>query len=144
VLAGVVFLGFQSGLEDRRDPAVRSKLQAQEKSEDEYSRASFQPQEEGPIASPAIGSTSPPLSPEQSKGALLFESEGCSACHGAGGRGGNGLVKLSGLGNRFTDSQLTGLLRKPLPKMVEGGMQPSELKAPDLAALVAYMRATMN
>ncbi|HEX9304514.1 MAG TPA: cytochrome bc complex cytochrome b subunit [Thermoanaerobaculia bacterium] len=144
VFAAVVFLGFQSGLEDRRDSAVRSKLQAQEKSEEEYSKAPFQPQEEGPMAGPVSASIAPALSPEQSKGALLFESEGCSACHGAGGRGGNGLVKLSGLGKRFTDSQLTGLLRKPLPKMVEGGMQPSELKAPDLAALVAYLRATMN
>jgi ubiquinol-cytochrome c reductase cytochrome b subunit len=144
VLAGVIFLGFQSGLEDRRDPAVRSKLQAQEKNEEEYSSASFQPKEEGPMAGPAIASTAPALSPEQSKGALLFESEGCSACHGAGGRGGNGLVTLSRLGTRFTDSQLTSLLRKPLPKMVEGGMQPTELKDPELAALVAYMRATMN
>lgn len=144
VAAAIVFLGFQSSLEDRRDPAVRSKLQAQEKSEEEYSKESFQPSEEMPLAGLAIAPAAQLLSPEQSKGALLFENEGCSACHGAAGRGGDGLFKLSGLDSRFTDLQLANLLRKPRPAMIEGGMQPSELKDQDLAALVAYMRAAMN
>ncbi len=142
VFAGIVFLGVQSGLEDRRDPAVRVKLQAQEKGEQDYNNAPFQPHEEGPAARTGPALVAASLSPEQSKGALLFEGESCSACHGVGGGGGNGLVALSRIGGRFTDSQLTSLLRKPLPPMIEGGMQPSELKNEDLAALVAYLRAT--
>ncbi|MDQ2980360.1 MAG: hypothetical protein M3R62_14200, partial [Acidobacteriota bacterium] len=80
----MVFLGYQSYSEDRRDPSVRAKLAAQEEAEKAYAKAPFEPDE----GSLAIGSPSGPapasLSGPEAKGALLFESEGCSACHGAG------------------------------------------------------------
>lgn len=67
----------------------------------------------------------------------ILRGEGCSACHGAGGGGGEGLVKLWGMKDRFADAQLAELLRKPRPSMLEGGMEPSKLPDADLRALVA-------
>lgn len=142
VLAGVVFLGYQSYSEDRRDPAVHAKLLAQDEAEKAYAKAPFEP-DEGALA---IGSPSglvpASLTGPAAKGALMFESEGCSACHGAGGRGGEGLPKLWGMKDRFTETQLVGLLRKPRPAMLEGGMSPVTLPQADVESLVAYIRTT--
>jgi cytochrome c553 len=141
VLAGIIFLGYQSNAEDRKDPAVRTKLKAQEDAELEYTKAPFEA-DEGSLALGALSASAPQnLSPEAAKGALLFESEGCSSCHGAGGRGGDGLVKLSGLKDRYSDRQLADLLRNPRKAMLEGGMEPNKLADADLGALVAYLRA---
>jgi ubiquinol-cytochrome c reductase cytochrome b subunit len=138
VFGALFFLGWRSHMEDRGDPTVASKISAQEKEEREFAKAPFQP-EEGSLA--AASSATPSLTPEESKGALIFENESCSGCHGPGGRGGEGLTKLSGLSNKFSAAQLRALLRDPRPAMTDGGMEPSHLADPDLDALVAYLRA---
>jgi len=144
ILGGFLFLGFRSGAEDRRDPAVRGKIVAQEEAETEYTKAPFEA-DEGPLALGAATAQAPrDLTPEAAKGALLFESEGCSACHGAGGGGGEGLVKLWGMKDRFEERQLADLLRHPRGAMLEGGMEPSKLPEPDLQSLIAYLRINMN
>jgi ubiquinol-cytochrome c reductase cytochrome b subunit len=144
VVGGLIFLGYQSSAEDRKDPAVRAKIAAQEDAEREYTKAPFEA-DEGPLALGARNGPAPQnLTPEAAKGALLFESEGCSSCHGAGGGGGEGLVKLWGMKDRYSDRQLADLMRSPRPAMLEGGMEASKLPDADLRALVAYVRATMN
>ncbi len=136
VFAALFFLGWRSHAEDRSDPAVASKVSAQEKEERDFAKAPFQP-EEGLLA--AASSATPSLTPEESKGALIFENESCSGCHGPGGRGGEGLTKLSGLSTRFPREQLRDLLRSPRPAMIDGGMEASHLPDADLNALVAYL-----
>jgi ubiquinol-cytochrome c reductase cytochrome b subunit len=143
VLAALVFLGVQSGVQDRRDPAVRAKLEAQEEAERTYAKEPFSPEENlGPSAGGGAAAAAPAaLSPDAAKGALLFESEGCSGCHGAQGHGGGGLVALANLGKRFPEPQLTAMLHAPRPDMLQGGMQPVQLKSADMQALVAFLLA---
>jgi quinol-cytochrome oxidoreductase complex cytochrome b subunit len=144
VLAALVFLGVQSGVQDRRDPAVRAKLEAQEEAERAYAKEPFSPEENlGPAAGGGGAAAAAPasLSPDAAKGALLFESEGCSGCHGAQGHGGGGLFALANLGKRYPPPQLTALLHAPRPDMVQGGMQPVQLKDEDMQALVAFLLA---
>jgi ubiquinol-cytochrome c reductase cytochrome b subunit len=144
VLAALVFLGVQSGAQDRRDPAVRAKLAAQEEAERAYAKEPFSPEENlGPSAGGGSAAAAAPaaLSPDAAKGALLFESEGCSGCHGAQGHGGGGLVALANLGKRFPEPRLTAMLHAPRPDMLQGGMQPVQLKSEDMQALIAFLLA---
>ncbi len=146
VFAALVFLGVQSGAEDRRDPAVRAKLAAQEEAERVYAAAPFVPEESlGPGSGAGAAAAQPSaLSAAAAKGALLFESEGCSGCHGAQGHGGGGLFALANLGRRFSPVQLTALVRAPRPDMQQGGMQPVQLKDEDMQALVAFLLAAQR
>lgn len=139
--AGVVGLGFQSAWEDRRDPAVHAKLVAQDSAEEEYNRAPFEPLELTPVG--ATAAVAVQLSPDAAKGALLFENEGCSGCHGAGGHGAGGLIPLDGFGSQSV-ATLHDVLRKPLDKMVEGGMEATQLSEPELAQLVAFLREALK
>lgn len=96
----------------------------------------------GPVraeATSAAASAPAALSPDAAKGALLFESEGCSGCHGAQGHGGGGLFALANLGKRFPPEQLTALLHAPRADMQAGGMQAVQLKPEDMKALVAFL-----
>jgi ubiquinol-cytochrome c reductase cytochrome b subunit len=141
VLAALVLLGVQSEVQDRRDPAVRAKLTAQEQAERDFAAAPFAPEENlGPGPGGGAAAAQPAaLSPDAAKGALLFESEGCSGCHGAQGHGGGGLFALANLGKRFSPEQLTALLRAPRPDMQQGGMQAVQLEGEDMKALVAFL-----
>jgi ubiquinol-cytochrome c reductase cytochrome b subunit len=140
---GLVFLGAQSEIQDRRDPAVRAKLAAQDQAEREYAAAPFEPEEIlGAMSGGGAAASQPAtLSPAAAKGALLFDSEGCSGCHGAQGHGGGGLFALANLGKRFPPVTLTAMLHAPRPDMLQGGMQPVQLKSDDMDALVAFLLA---
>ncbi len=144
ILGSLCFLGLRSHVEDQRDPSAHAKLVAQEAAEREFAKAPFEPEELAGARAWTEASAAQRLTPQESKGALLFESEGCSGCHGAGGRGGEGLTKLWGMRDRYSDRQLADLLRGPRPAMLEGGMEASKLPDEDLAALVAYLQASMN
>jgi ubiquinol-cytochrome c reductase cytochrome b subunit len=142
VFGALVLLGVQSEVQDRRDPAVRAKLAAQEEAERTFATAPFVPEENlgsGPGGGVAAASQPSALSPDAAKGALLFESEGCSGCHGPQGHGGGGLFALAHLGHRFSPEQLTALLHAPRPDMQQGGMQAVQLKDADMKALVAFL-----
>ncbi len=139
VLAALVMLGMQSEIQDRRDPAVRAKLAAQEEAERRFAAAPFVPEENLGLGGGAAASQPSTLSPEAAKGALLFESEGCSGCHGPQGHGGGGLFALANLGQRASPAQLAALLRAPRPDMQQGGMQAVQLKDEDMKALVAFL-----
>jgi ubiquinol-cytochrome c reductase cytochrome b subunit len=142
MFAALVLLGAQSEIQDRRDPAVRAKLAAQQETERAFAAAPFAPEENlgpGPGGGGAAASQPSTLSPEAAKGALLFESEGCSGCHGLQGHGGGGLFALANLGHRVSPEQLATLLRAPRPDMQQGGMQAVQLKGADMQALVAFL-----
>jgi ubiquinol-cytochrome c reductase cytochrome b subunit len=144
VFAALVLLGVQSEAQDRRDPAVRAKLAAQEEAERAFAATPFAPEENlGPSPGGGSAAASQPsaLSPEAAKGALLFESEGCSGCHGPQGHGGGGLFALANLGRRLSPEQLAALLRSPRPDMQQGGMQAVTVKGEDMKALVAFLLA---
>ena len=81
------------------------------------------------------------MTPKEAKGALLFDSEMCIGCHGAEGRGGDGLFALPNLDALLPgDDQLDQLLQHPNEQMHEGGMEPVALGPDDLSALTAYLR----
>jgi ubiquinol-cytochrome c reductase cytochrome b subunit len=141
VAGSLVFLGLQSGREDRRDPALRAKLAAQEEAERQFAAAPFEPEESLGVRGGATSTAPAALSAEAAKGSLLFESESCSGCHGAAGHGGGGLVQIGDLSGRYTSVQLAAMLRSPRPDMLAGGMQPVEVKKEDLDALVAFLLA---
>jgi ubiquinol-cytochrome c reductase cytochrome b subunit len=145
VFAALVLLGAQSEIQDRRDPAVRAKLAAQEEAERAFAVAKFVPEENlGSGPGGAAASQPSALSPEAAKGALLFESEGCSGCHGPQGHGGGGLFAIANLGRRFSAEQMAALLRAPRPDMQQGGMQSVQLKGEDMNALVAFLLAAQR
>jgi ubiquinol-cytochrome c reductase cytochrome b subunit len=139
VFGSVVFLGWQSGAEDRRDPAVRAKLAAQEDAERQFAAAPFEPEESLGVRGGATSTAPAELSADAAKGSLLFESESCSGCHGAAGHGGGGLVQIPDLRARYSTAQLAAMLRSPRPDMVAGGMPPVELKDENLRAMVAFL-----
>jgi ubiquinol-cytochrome c reductase cytochrome b subunit len=138
VFVGIVWLGARSHAEDQRDPAVRSRLQAQEEAERRFMAEPFEPHVAGGEAT--ASSTARKLSASESKGALLFVSESCAGCHGPEGKGGAGLFRLPNLDALLPGEQLKALLRKPNATMTEGGMEPVALKDEDLDALMAYAR----
>jgi ubiquinol-cytochrome c reductase cytochrome b subunit len=139
-LGTIVFLGYQSNAQDHSDPAVRAKLEAQEKDEQEFAAAPFSPEENVGVGGGAAVVAQPSaVSPEAAKGALLFESEGCSGCHGPSGHGGGGLFEIPDLNSRYTAATLAPMLRSPRPDMLAGGMQPVALKEDDLEAIVAFL-----
>jgi mono/diheme cytochrome c family protein len=82
------------------------------------------------------------------KGHALFQSQSCNSCHGEGGIGTAAAVPLTGVGVKYSESQLKALLHAPDSKllhapdskMTAGGMQPVGLKPQDLEALSTYLR----
>jgi ubiquinol-cytochrome c reductase cytochrome b subunit len=132
-------LGAMSYVEDERDPDVHKKLALQEEQELKFASTPFVPEEAGGLSA-GTHRAAHDLSPEASKGALLFVNESCAGCHGPEGKGGENLFALQNL-TRMPDDELKALLKKPNETMVEGGMEPVELKEAELDSLVAYLKA---
>jgi mono/diheme cytochrome c family protein len=132
VFGSFVALGALSYAEDRRDPDVRKKLDAQADEERRFASAPFEPLEIGA----STGANK--LTAAASKGALLFVSQSCVGCHGPEAKGGAGLFRLGDM-KKHSAEELKALLEKPSPKMVEGGMEPALIRGEDLDSLVAYL-----
>jgi cytochrome c553 len=79
--------------------------------------------------------------PIAAKGEKIYAAQSCNACHGEAGAGTPAAPKLAGIHARFSETQLVALLKAPTPKMVAGGMAPSELSADDLTALATYLES---
>jgi cytochrome c553 len=71
----------------------------------------------------------------------MYEGESCDACHGESGVGTAVAPKLAGKTAAKSADELTDLLKKPTPKMIEGGMQAVNVSDDDLKALVAYIKS---
>jgi ubiquinol-cytochrome c reductase cytochrome b subunit len=136
VLVGMIFLGFKSRLDDLRDHNVAAQLAFQEKQDADYTRAPFLPRMESASGAPV---SSGPVSPLVAKGKKIFDSEGCSGCHGASGTGTGQAPSLVGITAKYPLPQLTDLVHHPNAKMLAGHMPSFDLSAPDMTSLFSYL-----
>lgn len=72
-------------------------------------------------------------------GEKIYQSHGCVACHGEGGRGTQRASALIEVGKQLSASQITSLLHNPTAKMKAGGMPPVTGSDEELTSLVAYL-----
>lgn len=140
VLAGAAYLGVRSRLDDARDPAIAAQLARQDAEERAYSRAPFHPYIESPGAVAPMAPAGP-VDPLVASGKGVFESNGCSGCHGDLGAGTPAAPSLVGITKKFSAAQLIALLHNPNPKMRAGGMPAADLSASDMSALLTYLGA---
>ena len=128
-------LGGLSYRSDHGDPGYDAQLKAQSKATEDYMKAPFEEEVSG-AAAPVAAIAADPLVDQGSK---LFASNSCNACHGDGGTGGPAGPALTGIHKRFDADHLTTLLKSPTAKMSGGGMQPVDLPADQMKALIAYL-----
>jgi ubiquinol-cytochrome c reductase cytochrome b subunit len=74
------------------------------------------------------------------KGQALFANGPCSDCHGDHGEGSTAAGPLTGVGAKYSQTQLLTLLRNPDARMTDGGMPLIKLNDADLEALAKYLR----
>jgi len=129
-------LGLASYRDDYRDPGMAAQMHKQDADAKAFMQQPFVP--EAAAGSPAAALAS--ADPKVLKGLALFQAGSCSSCHGEGGIGTAAAVALTGVGQKYTDSQLIALLHAPSSKMTNGGMMPVDLKPDDLEALATYLR----
>jgi len=135
VLLGLVWLGLSSHLADARDPAVAAQLAEQATQEHADLYTAFRPYSASPVGG---GVASPALDATVAEGKGIFDSHGCSGCHGANGGGAIG-PSLTHIGGQFPPAALTALLKAPSAPMTAAGMVPLTLNKGELASLVSYL-----
>ena len=136
VLVGMIFLGFKSHLDDLRDHNVAAQLAFQDKQTEEYTEAAFHPRMESASGEPL---SSAPVDPLVAKGKGIFDSKGCSGCHGDSGTGTAAAPSLVGITSKYPAPQLTELLHHPNAAMLAGHMPSFDLPSTDMAALFSYL-----
>ncbi len=72
------------------------------------------------------------------QGKAIFDSHGCSGCHGVAGGGGSGPA-LTHTSSQYPPAKLTAVLKAPTAGMKSAGMVPLTLNAADMKALVSYV-----
>jgi ubiquinol-cytochrome c reductase cytochrome b subunit len=138
VLLGAMWLGIISHVHDARDASVAAQLAQQQKEEDQFFHAPFEPY----LASSHSATVAPAtLSGLAAQGKTIFDSHGCGACHGENGKGGPVAPALTQVGDKFQETELINLLRNPTAKMRTGGMTPMNLDVTEMTALSSYLRA---
>jgi len=86
-------------------------------------------------------STKPP-SAEVLRGKKIFQRASCESCHGVGGLHGTVAAPgLAGTASLLPASTLENLLRHHSAQMQNGGMPLTNMNAPDMKAIVAYIRS---
>ncbi len=134
VLIGLVWLGMTSRLADARNPTVAAQLAQQNQEESVGFYAAFHPYSAEALAGPA--STSLDATAAQGKG--IFDSHGCTGCHGASGGGAVGPA-LTHISSQYPPAQLSALLKAPTAKMKAAGMVALTLNAAEMNGLVSYL-----
>ena len=137
IMAGFVAMGFMSVRDDQRDPSIAKQVTKQHEATKQFMREPFEPEGAASSLSAPVVTVLDPLA---AAGKKVYEGESCDACHGEGGVGGAG-AKLRGTTAQKSADELTNLLKKPTPQMVEGGMQPVNVSDEDLKALVTYIQS---
>ncbi|MHB8078120.1 MAG: c-type cytochrome [Candidatus Krumholzibacteriia bacterium] len=135
VLMGCVWLGMTSRLEDSRNPIVAAQLAQQAQEEEVYFYAAFQPYSG---VSPPAAAASPALDATAAQGKGIFDSHGCTGCHGASGGGATGPA-LTHIASQYPPAQLAALLKAPTARMKAAGMVPLTLNADEMNGLVSYL-----
>ena len=136
VLVGTIFLGFKSHLDDLRDHNVAVQLAFQAKQAEEYTKSPFHPRMES--ASGQLLSSGP-VNPLVAKGKEIFDTKGCSGCHGESAAGTAIAPSLVKITSTFSLPQITALLHNPNAKMRAGGMPAFDFATPDMTALYTYL-----
>ncbi len=139
VLVGIFFLGIRSRIDDEDDPTVAAQLARQAEQERAYTKAPFRPYIESPGATGPLALPTGPVNPLVSQGRGVFQSEGCSGCHGDTGMGTMVAPSLEGITTKFSGPQLTALLHNPNAAMRAGHMPSFDISNSDMSALLAYL-----
>ena len=134
-LIAYVSLGVASYRSDYSDPGMAAQMRKQDEEVKAFMQKPFVPEAAAGTTSAALASANPQIL----KGQALFQAQSCSSCHGEGGVGSAAAIALTGIGQKYTDTQLITLLRAPNKKMSDGGMTALDLKQDDLEALTAYL-----
>lgn len=131
-----VSLGVASYRADYSDPGMAAQMRKQDEDVKAFMQKPFVPEAAAGTPVAALASADPKVL----KGLALYQAGSCDSCHGKGGIGTAAAGPLTGVGQKYTDTQLVSLLRAPNSEMIAGGMPPVDLKQDDLDALVAYLR----
>ncbi len=140
VVAGMVFLGVKSRIDDKQGPNA-AQLALQHDQEEAYSAAPFQPFVESPDGVVAVSAPAGPINPMIAQGKGIFTERGCSGCHGPVGSGTPAAPSLVGVTGKFGQDQLIALLRNPNPRMRAGRMPSVDASPADMSALLAWLAA---
>jgi mono/diheme cytochrome c family protein len=87
-------------------------------------------------ATPPAGGSAPVAA--MAAGKAIFDSHGCSGCHGAAGVGASGPA-LTHTSTQYPPGKLTAVLAAPTAPMKAAGMVPLTLSAADMQAVVSYI-----
>jgi ubiquinol-cytochrome c reductase cytochrome b subunit len=139
VLISMITLTALSYYDDNHNPSVAAQMALQRRQTEEFMKAPFIPDTEGPLTS-AASAASPP-NPAAAAGAKVFQADGCFSCHGQGGVGTAMAPKLVGISEKYSPEQLAYLLRHYSPAMIKGGMPKFQFSDQDLKALVTYLES---
>jgi ubiquinol-cytochrome c reductase cytochrome b subunit len=139
VVVGMIYLGAKSHLDDERDTGIADQLAIQDRQEKAYTAAPFHPYIESPGTTAPLPAASGSVNPLVARGKEIFESDGCSGCHGETGTGTAAAPSLVGVTSKFPEAQLIALLHNPNANMRAGGMPATNLSATDMSALLTYL-----
>jgi ubiquinol-cytochrome c reductase cytochrome b subunit len=139
VFGSVVTLTALSYYDDDHTPVVASQLARQQRETEEFMKAPFAPDPEGPLTSAA--SAAGPPNPLTAAGEKVFQADACFSCHGQGGVGTAMAPKLVGISAKYSPEQLEHLLHHYSPAMIKGGMPKFQFSDQDLKALVTYLES---
>ena len=139
VMAGTVFLGVKSHLDDRHDPTTAAQLAVQDEEEKDYTAVPFHPYIESPGETGPLALATGPVNPLVAHGRGIFQAHGCASCHGQVGLGSTVAPSLEGVTTKFPETQLIALLHDPTPKMRAGHMPAVDASVGDMSSLLAYL-----
>jgi mono/diheme cytochrome c family protein len=117
---------------------VAAQLKTQRDATREFMHAKFEPELSGTLP---LAQNTAAVNPAAARGKEIFEGRSCNACHGDDGVGTAAAPKLTGVGQKYSASQIESLLRKPTEKMSAGGMPAVDLKEPDMKLLMEYLES---
>jgi ubiquinol-cytochrome c reductase cytochrome b subunit len=139
VIAGMVFLGVKSQIDDKQGP-IAAQLALQHEQEDAYSKAPFEPYF-GAADGVTLAAPSGPQNPLVAEGKAIFTQRGCAGCHGPTGGGTSAAPTLVGVTTKYHGDNLIALLHNPNARMRAGQMPAVDASPSDMSALVAYLGA---
>jgi len=131
-----VSLGVASYRADYKDPGVAAQMHKQDEDTRAFMLKPFVPDSAPGNAAAGLVAADPKVV----KGLAIFQANSCGSCHGDGGVGTAAAGPLTGLGQKYTDSQLIAVLHSPDIKMTAGGMTLVDLNQDSMENLVAYLR----
>ena len=138
VVAGMIFLGVKSQIDDNQGP-VAAQLNQQRAEEVAYSAAPFEPYTSDAEHHVIPAGFAP--DPRIARGKGIFIAKGCVGCHGSTGTGSATAPSLIGVGRKYEEQQIIALLHNLNPRMRAAGMPAVDPVTTDVDALFTYLQA---